>query len=359
MINKKKYLILTLLGIGIGSISNIVFVNAEVDAYLIKNTKENSIYEYKLKDLKDAFILYKLNGSSTLYKDFHKNYSQYGLYALHDNSGKYIDYKEVDNVKNNSTEFDINRYIESDNCKAMGVLNNINTVVVKNGVISTGTKEYNIEVENIDIEKGITSNDRFVKVVLKNKNPKKYTVNVLGEKLRYLDKEKCFIGIVMSDDDNEIKDNIKVREKVFNEKVENLEQKSSEIKEIYLHKKPVKKISDDKVELIGEEYIFGDLWGLEENLFVTYDIGDKAKELKFNVKMDALSGWGASFNVLDQFGNELYKSNIFMNGQNDEVTIKLDDVTEVTIEVKCDVSGKGSFNTCAELIFSNLRILSK
>jgi hypothetical protein len=134
-------------------------------------------------------------------------------------------------------------------------------------------------------------------------------------------------------------------------------------KEVYLYDKPSSDIADKKIKVSEEDkgYVFGDLYGIKEDqrLFVTYNTNGQAKELRFDISMKALEGWGARVKVFDESGSELYNSGVFMDGQTETVSIPIESSLKVTIEVSREKSGKGSMLTCAEVLISDLRILTQ
>ncbi|EDS77493.1 conserved hypothetical protein [Clostridium botulinum C str. Eklund] len=62
----------------------------------------------------------------------------------------------------------------------------------------------------VEIAPGIIMSNRYVRVILNTPNPEKYSVEVLGKKLDYKEKQKFFHNVVDSYDENAIKKGVKV-----------------------------------------------------------------------------------------------------------------------------------------------------
>lgn len=163
---------------------------AKVDGYLVKDTSTpNVLYEYDDE---------KLQKDTILYNDFNSKINKFGLYAVHDTLGKYIDYKCLEEGKlKDGTSFNYDEFIKSNK----GI-----------DIKSLNIKKINISniLKKVTIDSGLTAFDRYIKVELNTKEPDNYKVTSLGKKLKYDNKTHVFIGIIYSTDEDEIKSSIKV-----------------------------------------------------------------------------------------------------------------------------------------------------
>ncbi|MCY6485299.1 hypothetical protein OW763_13245 [Clostridium aestuarii] len=163
--------------------------NAKVDGYLVKDTATNTLYEYNEQ---------KLQKNKVLHNDFNSKVSKFGIYAVHDTSGKYIDYKCLQEEKlKDETSFNYNEFIKSNK-----------GIEIKN----LNIKKINISdiIKKISVNSGLTIFDRYVKVELNTKHPDNYKVTAVGNKLKYDKKKHVFKGIIYSMDEDKIKSSIKV-----------------------------------------------------------------------------------------------------------------------------------------------------
>lgn len=92
---------------------------AKVNSILINDTTAQKIYEYNYNDLSDSFESAMLGDSSPLYNDYSSKMSKLGVYAIYDDTNKFVDFAQTEaafeDAQLNTTPFDINAFTESSN----------------------------------------------------------------------------------------------------------------------------------------------------------------------------------------------------------------------------------------------------
>lgn len=95
-------------------------VQAKVDSYVIKDTDTGVMYEYLLKDIKDASEDYADKDKEYFFQEFLEKVNKYGIYAIHDDIKKYILNEDIMEYflqcKRENRKFDMNEYINSEIC---------------------------------------------------------------------------------------------------------------------------------------------------------------------------------------------------------------------------------------------------
>lgn len=111
---KKVLMMLAIMGFVFVGIGQRAYAN--MDAYLIKDSSENIVYEFNKDELSKSFLNFKRNKKASLYEEYAKLFVSNNLFALHDDTQKYVDYKDVKqaflNSKRSGKPFDVDNYTE-------------------------------------------------------------------------------------------------------------------------------------------------------------------------------------------------------------------------------------------------------
>jgi hypothetical protein len=167
---------------------------AEVDGFIIKDSKTQKMYMYDAQEVLKSFRRYsRWNEEDNVYKEFKKNVKENNLYMLYDDSGKFVRYKdaakEFNKTRPREEAFDIDKYINNVKgeetpdyvynrvFKDNQFINTIN-IVKDNGQIDFRNKKIsedilisaeNVELKNVNIKgKLIIECKADAKIILKN-----------------------------------------------------------------------------------------------------------------------------------------------------------------------------------------------
>ncbi|KGM93793.1 hypothetical protein FDC62_04410 [Clostridium botulinum] len=147
--------------VGVVSLGIGVKAYAKTDAYLVKDNGKNIIYEFNKDELVGSFLNSKSGEDCTLYNEYMKIFSRNGLYAFHDNTKKYVDYKEVEEAfldcKNSGKGFNLDDFTEKKGKSMTGMPKKVTKVTVPGGKVvyqekETGSSEEVGDLEVISIE---------------------------------------------------------------------------------------------------------------------------------------------------------------------------------------------------------------
>lgn len=131
---KSKFLMsLSLAGIITFAIGTQAF--AATSGYLVKDS--STVYEFNKTELSKGFLNYKRTGSDVLYSKYNELVQKSGLYALYDDTGKYVSYDAIKtaflNAKRTNVAFNLDNFTES----TSNVITNMPSVI--KGVKVSGT----------------------------------------------------------------------------------------------------------------------------------------------------------------------------------------------------------------------------
>ncbi|CAG7840287.1 hypothetical protein CLOHAE12215_01711 [Clostridium haemolyticum] len=149
---------------GIVSLGMGIKAYAKTDAYLVKDNSKNIVYEFDKDELVGSFLNSKSGEDCTLYNEYMKIFSHNGLYAFHDDTKKYVDYKEVEEAfldcKNTGKGFNLDNFTESKGKVMTAMPKKVTKVTAPGGKVvykeketgSTGSSEEVGDLEVISIE---------------------------------------------------------------------------------------------------------------------------------------------------------------------------------------------------------------
>ncbi|KGM99962.1 hypothetical protein IRP63_09965 [Clostridium botulinum] len=147
--------------VGVVSLGIGVKAYAKTDAYLVKDNGKNIVYEFNKDELVGSFLNSKSGEDCTLYNEYMKIFSRNGLYAFHDNTKKYVDYKEVEEAfldcKNSGKGFNLDDFTEKKGKSMTGMPKKVTKVTAPGGKVvykekETGSSEEVGDLEVISIE---------------------------------------------------------------------------------------------------------------------------------------------------------------------------------------------------------------
>ncbi|MEA4825634.1 MAG: leucine-rich repeat protein, partial [Clostridium sp.] len=138
-------------------------VNAKVNGYVIKD-KSNQYSYYNAKQLEDSFLNYKLKSQEgkELYLDF-INKKENSIEYVHDDSGKYVKYKDMEdqyNKASNKNDFNLGEQVK-EGTKAIDLPQEMKKVSVDAGKI-TNDILYPKDGQTYDGNKGTINNNLYV-----------------------------------------------------------------------------------------------------------------------------------------------------------------------------------------------------
>lgn len=145
----KKVSIFILTGVIFLAISNPAY--AKTNSYLIDN-HDNIGYEFSKSDLVESFLNGKRSEPALLYEEYSKLLGENSLYAFHDDSNKYVGYKEIVKkflyCKQNKMYFNLEYYVENEGEKMFSLPAKIFKVKVINKEIHYIRAEDNKKTED-------------------------------------------------------------------------------------------------------------------------------------------------------------------------------------------------------------------
>lgn len=133
---------------------------AKTDAYLVKDSSKNVVYEFDKDELVESFLNSKNGEDATLYDEYMRIFSKNGMYAFHDDTKKYVDYKDVEdaflNAKDNGKSFNLDEFTEKQGKDMNSIPKKVMKVTASGGIVytekETGATEETGDLEVISIE---------------------------------------------------------------------------------------------------------------------------------------------------------------------------------------------------------------
>ena len=121
---------------GVGSVKTY----AKVKSVLVKDTSAQKVYEYNLSDLNDSIAASQIGESSPLYDDYNSKVQKFNVYAVYDDTNKYVDFSKVidafTDAQMNQSPFILDDFTSSANAPLVA---NTPTTLTDVSVSSTGT----------------------------------------------------------------------------------------------------------------------------------------------------------------------------------------------------------------------------
>lgn len=100
--------------LGAGSMSTY----AKVNSVLVNDTSSQKVYEYNYSNLADSFVASKMGEAAPLYNDYYSKIGQFGVYAIYDDTNKFVDYAKISeafaDAKALKQPFNIDEFTSSD-----------------------------------------------------------------------------------------------------------------------------------------------------------------------------------------------------------------------------------------------------
>lgn len=151
----KKGIATLLLGACV-SIATAPVAFAKADAYLVKDSASATVYEYNKSVLNNGLVNYTVNGSDPYFEEFDGRRSKNSLYAIHSDSGKYVDFNNAKNALIEYTlqgkEFNLDTYLDLSTTPALNITNDLKEVTLENGQVKYVVKSNGDSLEIISIE---------------------------------------------------------------------------------------------------------------------------------------------------------------------------------------------------------------
>lgn len=138
------------------SLGGVITAFAATDAYLIKDTSTEIVYEYNKTVLNNSLVNYTMTGSDPYYQEFDGKRVKYSIYAFHSDKNKYVDFKVASNALIDYTltgkNFDLDTFMDLSTTPALTISSSIKSVILKNGQVIYVDKQLSDSLEVISIE---------------------------------------------------------------------------------------------------------------------------------------------------------------------------------------------------------------